>query len=230
MNTTKILSYHDVILRQCDIDCLEPGQWLNDQCMEFYLTYLEHNVSPSPSLVTFIPPSTTFLLLHASEDVAKSIAESLNLEERLRTDGHAVFFALNNNSNVESLCGGTHWSSLVMCHTYDSKGESILCRHCDSNNGMNDAIARHLTVRMHNVLGTPSTKPSFQYFQVQNFPQQNNSYDCGLYCLTLARHLCEHGQREVFLNDSNVRKEEVGQLRRCILDLIESLKNMETTL
>ena len=102
----------------------------------------------------------------------------------------------------------------------------MLCRHCDSNNGMNDSIARQLTARMHSILGT-HTKLPFQYSPVQNFPQQSNSYDCGLYCLTLARDLCEYGHREVFSGkDSNWK--EVGQLRRCILDLIDSLKNKAT--
>jgi hypothetical protein len=33
-SSDKVLSYHDVVLRQGDIDLLEDGRWLNDQVRE----------------------------------------------------------------------------------------------------------------------------------------------------------------------------------------------------
>mmetsp|Transcript_40652 Transcript_40652/g.115088 ORF Transcript_40652/g.115088 Transcript_40652/m.115088 type:complete len:84 (-) Transcript_40652:240-491(-) len=36
----KVLSYHDVLLRQADVALLKGPYWLNDQVMSFYLEYL----------------------------------------------------------------------------------------------------------------------------------------------------------------------------------------------
>ena len=74
---SKILSYYDVLLRQCNLDTLQSGNWLDDQVMEFFLTWLEHEVMEGDE-VAFVPPSTTFLLLHSGKmDCVYSLACSV---------------------------------------------------------------------------------------------------------------------------------------------------------
>lgn len=60
----KVLSYHDVLLRQRDVDSLKPGCWVLDQVFEFYLDFLSREVHVDCKDVLYIPPSTTMLLLH----------------------------------------------------------------------------------------------------------------------------------------------------------------------
>lgn len=67
MNLTrdeKVLSYHDVLLRQRDLDSLEPGRWVLDQVFEFYLDFLSREVHVDCKDILYVPPSTTMLLLH----------------------------------------------------------------------------------------------------------------------------------------------------------------------
>ncbi|GJP35329.1 hypothetical protein CLOM_g19832 [Closterium sp. NIES-68] len=40
----KVLSFGDVLLRECDVATLEPSQWLNDKVIEFYFEYLSRTL------------------------------------------------------------------------------------------------------------------------------------------------------------------------------------------
>ncbi|CAI5536373.1 unnamed protein product [Closterium sp. Naga37s-1] len=40
----KVLSFGDVLLRECDVATLEPSQWLNDKIIEFYFEYLSRTL------------------------------------------------------------------------------------------------------------------------------------------------------------------------------------------
>lgn len=76
----KILSYHDVLLRQTDLDTLEPGNWLNDQIIAFYLEYLtqqqiKQRQSQVPrdgagsSSVLYVSPAITFLIMNSGRSL-----------------------------------------------------------------------------------------------------------------------------------------------------------------
>ena len=169
----KILSFQDVIIRQSDVDCLEPCQWINDIIIEFYLQYLSTHIPQGRKDILYIPPSTTYLMLHGGLEVAKSVSDSLHLKEYA-----TLFFALNDNTNPEALCGGTHWSSLVV------DVQTLQCTHYDSSIGSNADVAQ----RFVRVLSEIFEKPT-RVDHAKDCPQQDNGYDCGLFCIYIASSL-----------------------------------------
>lgn len=177
----KILSFNDIVIRQSDLDCLRPRQWLNDVVIEFYLQYLSSDAPAESRDILYVPPSTTYLMLHGGLELARSVADSLHVGEY-----STLFFALNNSTNPGSLYGGTHWSSLVVDVAHEK------CMHYDSSIGINDEPAKAFASVLSTILAC-----TFRFEQVINFPQQNNSYDCGLYCICVA---VAYAPDEVYLN------------------------------
>ena len=76
-NNQRVLSYGDVLLRERDVHTLLPGQWLNDNVIEFYLLFLCREVL-TDSLrdeILLVGPSVTFWLLLCTneEDIRTSL-------------------------------------------------------------------------------------------------------------------------------------------------------------
>lgn len=126
-------SYGDVVLRQHDISTLQPGQWLNDQAIEFALSRFEGLANRIGCVV--VPPATSQLFLHAPE-VAPSVARDLQLDP---SRGKPIVFCLNNATDVTKPLSGSHWSALVVT------GSPVVKHvHYDSLNGVNDRIAEYV--------------------------------------------------------------------------------------
>ena len=170
-DTRKLFSYHDLVIRACDVECLQPGQWLNDQCIELYLLYLQHHVH-APEDILFVPPSVTCLVLHGGHDVARSVMDSMHLSSK-----STIFFAVNNSTNMEVPMGGTHWSAMVVDR------HSQTCTHYDSIPGMNARIALRLKDCIVHIMAMPTAS------YIECSAHQGNSYDCGVFCLAVAARL-----------------------------------------
>ena len=224
---TKILNLYDCILRQCDLDCLQPQRWLNDNIIEFYLQYLSSYIPPDRKDILYIPPSTTFLMLQGGLEVAKSVSESLDLQEY-----STVFFALNDNANPESLYGGTHWSSLVV------DVQSSHCIHYDSSIGSNTHVAQRFARVLSGIFAKDVTLD-----HARDCPQQDNGYDCGLFCIYTASSIFPYHQavsrkdtERVFLphhvplvaTTMESQYQTVATMRQDLIQLIQNLAESES--
>ncbi|CAK9865176.1 unnamed protein product [Sphagnum jensenii] len=221
----KVLSYGDVVLRRSDLDLLEGPCYLNDRLIEFYLQYLSakfaascYAATPSSPLL-LVSPAITFWLLHCpdSESLVASIAP-LQLQDR-----EMVMFALNNNEDVEMAEGGSHWTLLVYI-----RKENVL-QHYDSMAGCNRRQAQELANKLKPFISSGSTPPKLVE---QTTPQQQNSYDCGVYVIAIAQLLCnvfEDSHKCIPVQDvdillrTQVTSSFVHKMRRNILELISQL-------
>lgn len=220
----KILSFHDVLIRQCDLDCLQPRQWLNDVVLEFYCQFLSTYIPPESRDIVYVPPSTTYIILQGGLEIAKSVFESLSLKKFSR-----IFFCLNNNADP-SLHGGTHWSSLVV------DVQKRQCIHYDSSLGLNASVAEKFGRVLSEVFANP-----MRVGQAVDCPQQDNAYDCGLYCIIVAtsyfpNHMaCHDDTLPAFLlsyipsaachprNPKTLQSPATNQLRKELIQLIRDL-------
>eukprot|EP00873_Tetraselmis_striata_P021248 jgi/Tetstr1/441512/TSEL_029743.t1 len=164
----KVLSYHDVLLRRGDVDLLRGPHWLNDQIIAFYFEYLGRECVSRDPPVAFIPPSMTFLLANCGQDGASQLIDSLQLGGK-----QVVVFAVNNNPDAACAGGGSHWSTLALF----TRSRSFV--HLDSSAGTNAGPARQL----HAVL---SGQFGGRRLEEGQLPQQENSYDCGVFVIAVA--------------------------------------------
>lgn len=164
----KVLSFGDVLLRQGDLDILSGPFWLNDRIIEFYLQYLQSKATPLER-VMLVGPSVTFWLAKCPGiDDARSTLASLQFGKK-----EVVLFVINDNEQVETKEGGSHWSLLL----YQRSTSSF--HHFDSLGKSNWRPAKALVHKLQPVTGTST-------INMEPTPQQVNGYDCGMYVLAIA--------------------------------------------
>ncbi|KAK9836931.1 hypothetical protein WJX81_000421 [Elliptochloris bilobata] len=171
----KVLDYHDVLLYDSDLGLLEDEEWLNDQVISFYFEYLSREKSRSCGF-TFVPGATTFLLINAGSEDAAAVVEALQLKEQ-----KVIFLAVNDNPDVSTACGGSHWSLLVL------DLNSSEARHYDSARGANAGVAAELLQKLQAALRLDAGAK----LVTAASPQQQNGYDCGVYVLAMADLICD---------------------------------------
>lgn len=170
----KVLSYHDVLLRESDVALLEGPHWINDNLIAFWMQYLQETVyKRHRDKVEFVTPDVVqFIKLGTSQDVAEQL-KSLELERRT-----IILLPVNDCTEFE-LPGGCHWSLLV----YDAKRK--IFEHYDSCKGSNFPHARRIAQSLGSLL-------CLERVQVAEMScmRQNNSYDCGLHVLHNLQLVC----------------------------------------
>ena len=164
-----ILSYHDSLILDSDLELLKEGNWFNDRLIGFVYEYFENEIFKGEcndkNMFAFLNPSTVqYLKLCESIDEARMcFLDPLELKKK-----RFIFLPLNNNKNLEA--GGDHWSLLVI-----DRNDSLM-KHYDSiGSNKNDALYFFEKYK--------------QYFEIDKFdnetkfPKQKNSSDCGAYLL-----------------------------------------------
>lgn len=124
-----VLSFHETLLHQSDVELLYGPYWLNDTLISFYFEYLERVIFKNANNLLFVSPEVTQCIKMVQSEDIKFFLEPLNMDMK-----HFVFFALNDN-NSPDMAGGSHWSLLVY-----SKTESCFY-HFDSSSGSNHNVA-----------------------------------------------------------------------------------------
>lgn len=210
MNNPVVLSYHESLLRQSDIDILRGPCWLNDTIISFYFEYLEVDRFKRNTSLLFVPPQVTQCIKMAPISELDVFLKPLGSDKR-----EFIFFALNNNEETES-AGGSHWSLLVF-----SRPEKIFL-HFDSSRGSNQDQALDMGHKL------------MHYFGIANIGrvseplclQQTNSYDCGIYVLCYAEHLAAYALSNGEIEGApSLEKSEVRQKREEILNIVDFLRH-----
>ncbi|XP_077265915.1 sentrin-specific protease 8 [Temnothorax americanus] len=204
-----VLSYHDYLLRASDVALLERNDWLNDIIIGFYFEYLNQQHRKDSRLL-FIGPEVAQLL-----KMLDSSQYNLFLDPIKAKNYDFVFFPLNDCDSNEA--GGSHWSLLIY-----SRVEKT-CYHFDSSCGINGSSAKKLARKVTKYF---LEKQERKYIEM-DCPQQDNSYDCGLYVLCLADVISMHAIKNSKIGDCNcsIITEMVPKKRADLLKLIDDLKN-----
>lgn len=214
--TSTTLEYHDVIVTKQDTELLSGPHWINDILISFVFEYYRQEIYKNQaSSLAFVPPDFTQLIkLTCDADEARAFASTLNLERK-----NVIFLPINDNDLDEQ--GGTHWSLLVYFKDLDR------FIHYDSQeNSCNFESARIVASRLVPVLQirdkaettTRSNRRSSSQNQLiseyDDFPKQENSYDCGLYVIMAVTILAEtHRQPDCGINVNDITPKSISVLR-----------------
>lgn len=175
-----VLSYHDTLLRESDVNLLTGPHWLNDNLIAFWFQYLEKDLyhEHADKVVYISPQVSQFIKMGGVEDL-QNMFESWDLAKK-----ELIFLPINDCSAHDSP-GGTHWSLLVyrssfcVFEHYDSHTGSINRYHAES-------VAKTLTPFL---IGSGSSPSEIEVIEME-CTQQLNGYDCGLHVICNTEALC----------------------------------------
>ncbi|BFZ08269.1 hypothetical protein BsWGS_11308 [Bradybaena similaris] len=211
-----VLSFGDSLLRKSDLRLLSAPNWINDRIIGFCFEYFEREqFNHSADRISLISPSVAQFVRFASVEDLVIVLKPLHLPSK-----QYVFVPVNDNPDTEHV-GGTHWSLLVYVR---SKQEF---QHFDAYSGSNQSVARKLVDRLQPFVQAPRSKLKFIEMEC---PQQDNSYDCGMYVIVMTEHLikefCECFSVGV---TEAVNRDMVQHKRKQIQDLILELSEANIT-
>lgn len=214
MNTDKVvLSYHESLLRESDLEILRGPRWLNDILISFYFEYLESEKFKCHPFLLFISPEVTQCIKISSVNEIQIFLNPLNASNK-----DFIFFALNDNIHTES-SGGSHWSLLVF-----SRPEKTLF-HFDSHFGSNYNQAKDFGLKLLNYF---DIIPNGRLVE-SDCLQQSNGYDCGVHVLCNVEHIAKYAVLKRKISGCGmVDAHKVLNKRTELLDLIKKLKKFKT--
>ncbi|XP_054711802.1 sentrin-specific protease 8-like [Uloborus diversus] len=210
-----VVSYENSLLRQSDVELLDPPNWLNDNIIAFWFEYLEYDVyKKHKDKFGFVCPQVVQYLKFGLPEEVKSTIEELELDKK-----QYVFLPVN-DCRAQTVPGGTHWSLLV----YNAQDQAF--EHYDSYPGSyNLSVAENLAKILGSFLRSSSTFGQQPVIREMTCTQQNNTYDCGMHVICNTDGLC----RKYIHQDSRplteiVPSKVVSNSRDFIKDIIRSLK------
>ncbi|CAO3647125.1 unnamed protein product [Mucor fragilis] len=165
-----VLHYHDVVIRQSDLDTLAPGQWLNDTMIEFHMEFLERTFVPKDAKYLFLRPGMVHLITFAEGDV-------MQLEPALppQMDQYEAIFIPVNDGKPHEAYSGTHWSIMV----YVRPVNSFYYYDTLKFNNLRDGELSSKRIQPLLKLKTPAQ------FIPSSTPQQINGSDCGVSVISI---------------------------------------------
>ncbi|XP_060587910.1 sentrin-specific protease 8-like [Ruditapes philippinarum] len=202
-----VVSFNDSLIHQSDVDLLDGPNWINDNLINFCFEYFEkEQFNHSADKLALISPDVVQFIKLAPDDELGEFLKPLNLPSK-----EFIFLPVNDNQ-VSNQAGGTHWSLLVYVR---NKQEF---RHYDSMECTNKEIAKILAYKVQPYFQAPRGR--MKVIEVDS-PKQKNSFDCGVYVISIAEHLCKElcEGYNIPLNDL-VNSESVSKKRSQIKDLI----------
>ncbi|CAG9788717.1 unnamed protein product [Diatraea saccharalis] len=170
-----VLSFHEILLHQSDVELLEGPYWLNDTIISFYFEYLEKVIFLNTNELLFISPGVTQCIKMVDTEEIKTFLEPLDINSK-----KFVFFALNDNDSPDT-AGGSHWSLLVY-----SRPESCFY-HLDSSSGSNHNVAWEFASHLISYF----SKTASINFVNKECLQQSNGYDCGIHVICNTERLAD---------------------------------------
>ncbi|KAI9472384.1 MAG: hypothetical protein EXX96DRAFT_583864 [Benjaminiella poitrasii] len=181
-----VLHYHDVVIRQSDLETLAPGQWLNDTMIAFHMEFLERTFVPKDANYLFLRPGMVHLITFAEGDVMQLVsALPPNMDKY-----EVIFIPINDGKPFEAY-SGTHWSLMV----YVREVNSFFYYDTLKFNNLRDGELT--SKRLQPLLQVKSQSQ----FIPSTTPQQGNGSDCGVCMIaiidyTLHQLLKSRGQKE----------------------------------
>lgn len=123
-----------------------------------------------------------------------------------------IFIPVNDCQDI-SQGGGSHWSLLV----YNRKKDRYI--YLDSAGKYNLKIAVEILKKLSKIITPNATEVDLEEVKA---PNQNNSYDCGVFLCCFTENLAEN---EGDIKNLSQTKEQVKTMRKKIYDLITSEDN-----
>lgn len=202
-----VLSFHDSLLRESDLELLSGRNWLNDALIAFWFEYIHRTLHPDQLRVLCVSPEVTQLLKLGDQGDLSIFLDPLKANHK-----DYILLPVNDNKSTMS-SGGSHWSLLVFsrldCKWY----------HYDSQRGSNYSDARCLMRRINKYLERDATLVD------ATCTQQDNSYDCGAFVMLNAQHALDAVATGTSLGTNCVPRYYAQDIRLTLAQIVDQLKS-----
>lgn len=131
-------SFKDVDVYPQHFEFYEPGQWLDDVCINLAYRFMEDEIEgfDSEKFLLLDPTVVSFIRLQLDDqDEFDDLATSLRLGQR-----HWIFFPISDSQSFSS--SGSHWSLLIWNYSQNT------FYHADSCGSSNSSSARSLVEKI----------------------------------------------------------------------------------
>ncbi|KAI3887859.1 hypothetical protein MKX03_015492 [Papaver bracteatum] len=239
-----------VIITKRDIELLQPMRFLNDTIIDFYIKYLKNKIPPEDGHRFHFFNSFFFRKLADLDQDLPSAYQGREAFQRVRKwtrkvnlfEKDYIFIPINFHH---------HWSLIIICHPGEvakSKGEDVenpvkvpCILHMNSIEGSHRGIMKVIQSYLWEEWNERTEGASEDYlskfhnlrFVNLEVPQQENSYDCGLFVLHYVEcflqeapvnfSLFDIAKDSTFLNVNWFVPAEASRKRSVICDLINEL-------
>ncbi|KAI3895815.1 hypothetical protein MKW98_025606 [Papaver atlanticum] len=239
-----------VIITKRDIELLQPMRFLNDTIIDFYIKYLKNKIPPEDGHRFHFFNSFFFRKLADLDQDLPSAYQGREAFQRVRKwtrkvnlfEKDYIFIPINFHH---------HWSLIIICHPGEvakSKGEDVenpvkvpCILHMNSIEGSHRGIMKVIQSYLWEEWNERTEGASEDYlskfhnlrFVNLEVPQQENSYDCGLFLLHYVEcflqeapvnfSLFDIAKDSTFLNVNWFVPAEASRKRSVICDLINEL-------
>mmetsp|Transcript_102080 Transcript_102080/g.288285 ORF Transcript_102080/g.288285 Transcript_102080/m.288285 type:complete len:214 (+) Transcript_102080:97-738(+) len=177
-----VVSWKTARLTREDVALLEPGQWLNDAAIGFWLEYLASAPEPEglgsrPDVLLVDPAAGFWICIEEDAEDLQDGLDPLDLPSR-----SLVVVPVNDRAERGS-DGGSHWSVLALQR---DEGDAVRAFYFDSMGTSNLPQARQIARKMVPAMCPGSTQSEVR---VCDAGKQDNSCDCGVFSLLFAEAL-----------------------------------------
>ncbi|CAJ1407612.1 unnamed protein product [Effrenium voratum] len=204
-----LISWKTARITASGLQRLEPGQWLDDEVMGFWIEYLATAPPPQglgrPEVHIMDPAAANWIL---SEEDAEDLADGLAPLELGSKELVLVPVADRQDRGKDGVYG-SHWALLAL----QRNGEEIRSCYYDSmGGGGNLRQAERIAAKLRPAMAShPGEAPA-------PAPAQENACDCGVFTLLFAEALARHG------DPAKVTQREASEARMRMKKQILALK------
>ena len=198
-----------------DLDCLKDGEMLNDQCVDFYLKYLqcETLAQQLPKILERVHIFNSFfyqkLAQKHDQECAMDTSSAAHARVKTWTKNVDIFAK---DFLLIPIHRDVHWSLIVVCNPSGKPGEARepFLLHLDSMLGGHNSSSVSMTIK--NYLekewiaqkGQDAEPPKFTTMRFMptfrpHVPRQQNGCDCGVFILAFVEKLVTEENLDVLL-------------------------------
>jgi Ulp1 family protease len=212
-----VLTHHNILLTNDDLERLNEGQFLNDNIIDWYLQLLCEDLSPAIAKKCHLFPATFYPLL--KKDLFRTVNRVPRVSKVKLYEKDFIFIPVN---------ADIHWMLFVVC--FPSKQERCIM-YCDSlgrqpSMDLYEVICKYLIERWRIEHPVAQQEPPNFPIMTAKLPNQQNEHDCGVFLLQYVETLLQQIPTlpAIPICDENwFNLEEIPKKRKKIREQIETL-------
>jgi len=196
-----------------DLDCLKDGEMLNDQCVDFYLKYLQCETLAKnyPLIMNRVHIFNSFFYqkLAQKHDEESTLDASTAAHDRVKTWTKSVD-VFSKDFLLIPIHNNLHWSLIVVCNPGGAREPFML--HLDSMLGGHNSASVSATIKKYldkewiAQKGESAESPKFtreRYMPTfrPHVPRQQNGCDCGVFILSFVEKFVTEDKLDVLTKD-----------------------------